>query len=34
MTQEELDNDFKFICYESDIGKEDVENIVELLKMF
>ena len=33
MTQEELDNDFKSDPYERDIGKEDVENIAELLKM-
>ena len=32
MTQEELDNDFKLILM-GDIGKEDVENIAELLKM-
>ena len=33
MTQEELNNDFKSDPYERDIGKEDVENIAELLKM-
>ena len=33
MTQEELDNDFKSDPIERDIGKDDVENIAELLKM-
>ena len=33
MTQEELDNDFKSDPIESDINKDDVENIAELLKM-
>ena len=33
MTQEELDNDFKSDPIERDIGRDDVENIAELLKM-
>ena len=33
MTNEELENDFKSDPYERDIGKDDVENIAELLKM-
>ncbi len=33
MTQEELDNDFRADPIERDIGKEDIENVAELLKM-
>ena len=33
MTNEELENDFKSDPYERDIGKEDIDNVAELLKM-
>ena len=33
MTEKELDNDFNSDPYERDIGKEDIENVAELLKM-
>ena len=33
MTNEELENDFKADPYERDIGKEDIDNVAELLKM-
>ena len=33
MTQEELENDFRSDPYERDIGKDDIKEIADLLKM-